>query len=241
MFAPVAADDRMGRFWDERAKENAFYFVDSRLDYNDTDVERFWADGREALDQLLGIVGAQLEPSDQVVDIGCGVGRLTRAAAATAERVTGVDVSAEMVKRAQELNAHLDNVRFLHGDGQHLNGVDDASATACISHVVFQHIPDPQITLGYVREMGRVLRPGGWAAFQVSNDPSVHHAKATGVSGALRRALGREPRGRDNAAWLGSAVDLDELRAVAGEAGLDAERIEGAGTQFCIVRLRRRG
>ena len=51
--------------------------------------------------------------------------------------------------------------------------------------------------------------------------------------------VGREPRGRTNAAWLGSAVNLDELRATANDAGLDVENIEGAGTQFCFVRLRR--
>ena len=34
-----------GEFWDERAREDAFYFVDSRLDYGDPDVERFWAGG----------------------------------------------------------------------------------------------------------------------------------------------------------------------------------------------------
>ena len=48
------------------------------------------------------------------------------------------------------------------------------SVDGCFSHVVFQHIPDPPITLNYVREMGRVLRPGGWALFQVSNDPTIH-------------------------------------------------------------------
>ncbi|MDX6665930.1 MAG: hypothetical protein QOG68_2136 [Solirubrobacteraceae bacterium] len=233
-------DEQMQQFWDERAKENAFYFVDSRLDYNDTDVERFWSDGRDDLDQLLGLVGAQIAPGDAVVDVGCGVGRLSRAAAATAGHVTGVDVSAEMVKQARELNAHLGNVEFVQGDGRHLNGVPDASADACISHVVFQHIPDPQITLGYIREMGRVLRPGGWAAFQVSNDPSIHRPKSTGLMGAVRRLLGREPRGRSNQSWIGSAVDLGDLRAAAADGGLDVERIEGEGTQWCCVLLRRR-
>jgi SAM-dependent methyltransferase len=234
------ADEQMQRFWDERAKENAMYFVDSRLDYNDTDEERFWSDGRDTLAAVLDIVGAKIEPGDHVVDVGCGVGRLSRAAAKTAAKVTGVDVSEEMVRQARELNAHLDNVEFLHGDGRHLNGVEDGSADALVSHVVFQHIPDPKITLGYVAEMGRVLRPGGWAAFQISNDPSIHRAKPTGLAGAVRRLLGREPKGRSNAAWLGSAVDLADLRATADAAGLDVERVEGEGTQFCFVLLRRR-
>src|SRR5689334_21528538 len=107
----------MQRFWDERARENAFFFVDDRLDYRDTDVERFWRDGQADLSELLRVVGAEIAPSDVVLDIGCGVGRLTRAAAAQARHVIGLDVSAEMLARARELNAHLENVEFRHGDG----------------------------------------------------------------------------------------------------------------------------
>lgn len=238
--SPVA-DDPMQAFWDERARENALYFVDNRLDYRDTDSERFWRDGATDLGRLLDLLGVSIAAGDVVVDIGCGVGRLSRAAAAAgAGRVLGVDVSAEMVRRARELNAHLDGVEFHHGDGRRLTGVPDAVADAVVSHVVFQHIPDPEITLGYVGEMGRVLRPGGWAAFQVSNDPAVHRPRATGPLGALRRALGRGPKGATHPAWLGSAVDLGELRAAADAAGLDVERIVGEGTQFCCVLLRRR-
>jgi len=232
----------MGRFWDERARENAFYFVDDRLDYNDTDVERFWSDGLKDLDRLLDTAGASIDPGDTVVDIGCGIGRLTRAALERgAARVLGVDVSSEMIARARTLNAHLPGAEFHHGDGRRLTGLADGIADACISHVVFQHIPDPEVTLGYVREMGRVLRPGGWAAFQVSNDPSIHQPRSTGFAGPLRRLIGREPRGRSAPAWLGSAVDLADLRAAADEALLNTERVAGEGTQFCCVVLRRRG
>lgn len=76
-----------------------------------------------------------------------------------------------MLERARALHAQLTNVKWIHGDGESLSGIADASVDAVFSHVVFQHIPDPRITLGYVREMGRVLRPGGWTAFQVSTDP----------------------------------------------------------------------
>jgi SAM-dependent methyltransferase len=117
--------------------------------------------------------------------------------------------------------------------------VPAAGADVVISNVVFQHIPDPRVTLGYVREMGRVLRPGGWAGFQVSNDPAVHRPRRPGALRRLAARLGTAPRGRDDPRWLGSAVDLDELGAVAAEAGLASERVVGAGTQFCGVLLRR--
>jgi SAM-dependent methyltransferase len=236
----VGEEQHIEQFWDARAREDAFYFVDNRLDYRNPDVERFWERGREDLDQLLAAVGASLRPHQSVVDIGCGVGRLTRALAAQVEDVVAIDVSGEMLQRAREHNAHLDNVRWVHGDGSTLTGIGDACADAVVSHVVFQHIPDPQITLGYIREIGRVLRPGGWAAFQVSNDPAVHDPARYAVSGRLDRVLRRAPRGTADRAWIGSMVDLDELAAVGSAAGMDVEAVAGAGTQFCVVRLSRR-
>lgn len=229
----------MRRFWDARARENPLYFVDNTADYRQPDAERFWQEGEAAVERILAALGADVGPRDHVVEIGCGVGRLTRALAARAGSVTALDVSAEMLAAARRLNPDLAGVQWLHGDGTTLAGIGDDSTDACFSHVVFQHIPDPRITLGYVHEMGRVLRPGGWAAFQVSNDPSVHRRRVT-----LRRRLlaltGRAPRGQHHPAWLGSAVDLDELRATADGAGMAVERVEGAGTQFCLVLLRRR-
>jgi SAM-dependent methyltransferase len=230
----------MGRFWDERAREDAFFFVDDRLDYGKPDLERFWREGAEALDLILDALGVAVSPDDDVVEIGCGVGRITRALASRARSVRALDVSAEMLARARELNAELDNVQWVQGDGTSLAGIDDSSADACFSHVVFQHIPDPRVTLGYVREMGRVLRPGGWSGFQVSNDPEVHRPR-TGMRRVRDRGLalvGRAPRGQGDPAWLGSAVDLDELAIAAREGGLEIERIENPGTQFCLVLLR---
>jgi hypothetical protein len=47
-------------------------------------------------------------------------------------------------------------------------------------------------------------------------------------------------RGQRNPAWMGSAVDLNNVRAAAAEVGLELEHVEGAGTQYCTVLLRRR-
>jgi SAM-dependent methyltransferase len=227
------------RFWDERAREQALFFVDNTVDYRDPDVERFWAGGEAAASAILGELGVAVGPADAIVEIGCGVGRLTRPLAARAAHVTAVDVSAEMLSRARELNPQLDNVRWLHGDGETLAGVDTASADGCFSHVVFQHLPDPELTLGYVREMARVLRPGGWAAFGVSTDPAVHRPRRR-AGWRLAALLGYGPRGQEHPAWLGSAVPLDGLEAAARESGMDLERVLHPGTQFTLVLGRRR-
>jgi SAM-dependent methyltransferase len=229
----------MRRFWDARAREDAFYFVDNRLEYGSPDAERFWANGEHDLDQLLALGGVSLHGGEVVVEIGCGVGRLTRSLASRARGVVALDVSEEMLNRARELNPGLDSVRWVHGDGTSLAGIADASADACVSHVVFQHLPDPLITLGYIREMGRVLRPGGWSVFQVSTAPDVHRPGGAGIGSRLRAVAGRAPRGQDDPAWVGSAVQLDDVTKAAGEGRLSVERTFGAGTQYCVLSLRR--
>jgi SAM-dependent methyltransferase len=230
----------MERFWDERAREDAAYFVDNLLDYRNADMEQFWARGRDVVERILDAAELELVPSDEIVEIGCGIGRLTRVLAGRVRRVWAVDVSSEMLRQAREQLAGFDNVEWIHGDGTTLAPIGDGVASGCFSFVVFQHVPDPAITLGYVREMARVLRPGAWSAFQVSTDPGVHRVR-NGVRTRLKALVGAGPHGQAHPAWLGSAVDLAELRRTADEAGLDVESIIQPGTQFCLVVLRRRG
>lgn len=231
----------MGRFWDQRAREDAFYFINNGLTYGDPDVDRFWESGRTDLDAILGLLELEIDPDEDIVEIGCGVGRITRELAARARSVRALDASGEMVDRAREHNAELASVEWLHGDGSSLRPIADASADGCFSYVVFQHIPDPEVTLGYVREIGRVLRPGGWAAFQVSNAPEIHARRPLGerLRTRARAAIGRGPRGVGDPSWLGSAIALDDLERVTNQAGMTIERTFGEGTQFCLVLLRR--
>jgi SAM-dependent methyltransferase len=231
---------RMRRFWDARAREDAFHFVDNREPYKDADAARFWRNGDRDLQTFLDAAGVTVRMDDVVLDLGCGVGRLTRGLSRRAAHVIALDVSPEMLRRAQELNEHLNNVTWLLGDGESLTGVEDASLDGAVSHVVFQHIPDPETTLGYVEELGRVLKPGAWAAFGLSTDPKIHEPRAeqrgTSRRELLRGLAGRHPRGQNAPEWLGAAVPLEALGAVATSAGLILENIEGAGTQFTLVR-----
>ena len=226
------------RFWDERARENALFFVDSRLAHESPDEQAFWDGGPEALDILFGDVGFAPSRDDTVVEIGCGVGRLTRALAGRVGHVIGTDISSEMIKRAQEWNAEIDNIDWVHGDGQTLQPLDGGSVDGCLTHVVLQHIPDPEVIRGYLRDMGRVLRPGGWALFVLSTDSRVHRLS---FGGRVKRLLGRDLSVAQEAAWRGSSLEVDDLRATLDSAELDIDQLLRPGEQFTTVLCRRRG
>jgi SAM-dependent methyltransferase len=229
----------MARFWDQRARENAYFFIDNRLAYRGSNSEQFWASGEQDLEALLSVLGAEIQADDEVLEIGCGIGRMTRPIAARAKRVLALDVSAEMLERARDENPELRNVTWIHGDGTSLGEIVDGSVDACVSHVVLQHIPDPGVILNYVTEMGRVLRPAGWAGFQVSNDERVHAPRRSGLRERVRALAGRAPRGQDNPAWRGSAVAVESVRQAAERGGMALERVVGERTQFCLVLARR--
>lgn len=236
---PAVDAGAMRSFWNERAREDARYFVDTRRRYRAGDDRAGEGDDAEQIvDFVLDALGVRLGPADTVLEIGCGVGRLTGVLAARAGEVLALDVSDEMLLRARAAHPDLERVRWLLGDGVSLSGVPDGSLDACLSTVVFQHVPDPEIVFGYVRELGRALRPGGWAALQVSNDPRVHEPR-DGPWRRLLAALGRAPRGQRHPAWLGAPVELGALRAAGEQAGLVLERVWGEGSQYCLVLLRR--
>lgn len=247
MDSPVSTADsaRMREFWDSRARENAMWFIHSQLDYNATDAEEFWRSGEDNLERTLGPFGITWRGDERVLEIGCGMGRITKAIAARAGSVVGVDISPEMIERGRAALADVPNVTLQVGSGTDLAEFDSNSVDACYSFIVFQHIPDAAITCGYVREIGRVLEPGGWTVFQVSERPEIHRRgywlTRVPLRQRLRRMLGRAPRGTMDASWLGSSVPRADLLAALHAGGMELVASIGDGTQFCLVHARKKG
>jgi len=106
-----------------------------------------------------GLVTANTE----LLDIGCGIGRLLVALAPRVRHATGIDVSAEMVKAAQRRCAGLDNVTVIKGDGRGLTGLADASFDAAIAVDSFPYLRQSGYALveRYVADAARVLKSRG--------------------------------------------------------------------------------
>ncbi len=101
-----------------------------------------------------------LQPTDVVLEIGCGVGRVGASLAPRCARWIGADVSAEMLRHARGALAGQANVDLVPLNGVDLAGVDDRSVDVAYCTGVFMHL-DEWERYRYLAEAFRVLRPGG--------------------------------------------------------------------------------
>ncbi|GAB5034790.1 Hypothetical protein NocV09_02100950 [Nannochloropsis oceanica] len=105
--------------------------------------------------------GQQFKPA-KVLDVGCGIGGTTRYIAkklGTGSQVSGITLSSEQVRRANELaqEQDIENAEFQVMDALKMTYPDNSFdlVWACESG---EHMPDKK---AYVEEMVRVLKPGG--------------------------------------------------------------------------------
>lgn len=105
---------------------------------------------------------ARVKSGDGVLDVGCGTGVVAVTAARLGARVTGVDLTPELLERARE-NAALAKVAidFHEGDVEQLP-FDDNEFDVVLSQYGHMFAPRPDVAIA---EMLRVLRPGGTIAF----------------------------------------------------------------------------
>ena len=100
----------------------------------------------------------QLPPGTTVLDVGCGIGGSSRMLAREyGFAVTGITISPQQVRRAQELTAPEVNARFQVDDALALSFPDD-SFDVVWSVEAGPHMPDKA---QFARELMRVLKPGG--------------------------------------------------------------------------------
>lgn len=168
--------DRMRKDWDQRARENARHYVNNaQTDWAD---DEFFASGREnvgnyILNDMTNVCQGKDPSQMTVLEIGCGVGRMTRALAATFGQVYGVDVSGEMIAQANQNLANTPNATVLQNNGADLRVLGDITIDFAFSYIVFQHVPSREVIRNYVAEVHRLLRPGGLFKFQVQGVTSL--------------------------------------------------------------------
>ena len=139
-----------------------------RRNMNDKALTEFYLSGAIKVEQFLSTFkhyfGDDFKPKN-VLDFGCGCGRLLLPLAKTIDCVTGVDISPGMLKKAANRIQKLDlkNIELLEV-------LPDKKFDWINSYIVFQHIP-PQRGLKLIKVLLKHLEPGGFISLHIT----THH------------------------------------------------------------------
>jgi SAM-dependent methyltransferase len=206
---------KMQRDWDERARENARYYVATgKEEWTD---DEFFESGERAvaeqiLNDMINICQGRDPKQMRVIEIGCGAGRITRALSAVFGEVHGVDVSGEMIARAKQALREVPNAFVYQNNGKDLNVLPPGPYDFAFSTIVFQHIPSREVIYNYVREVHRLLRPGALFKFQVQGDASIETSP--------------------DDTWLGVPFSDEDAVAMAQACGFEPRHRHGQGDQY---------
>jgi SAM-dependent methyltransferase len=112
-----------------------------------------------ATPQLLNFLGRLTTAGSDVIEVGCGGGLLAIELARRGRRVLGVEVSRRILEAASKRAGTVNGVRFVDTVGMAIPA-DGNSADLVYSVEVLEHL-HPDDVAAHLREVYRVLRPGG--------------------------------------------------------------------------------
>lgn len=103
-------------------------------------------------------------PDQDILDIGCGIGRFESALSDAAHRIVGIDISLEMISVARRRCAGLRNVDLRPTFGLDLADFSNASFDCVLAVDSFPYLVLAGLAERYFEEIARVLKPSGVAA-----------------------------------------------------------------------------
>jgi SAM-dependent methyltransferase len=158
--------------WDQRARRDPVAYIETHREV--ADLDGFFALGEQFAQTLVDPVLQDTGIGrSRALDHGCGIGRVTRALGKRFTAVVAVDVSREMVRRAEQLHPpdEYPQLTFFETDGVRIP-IASGSCDFVFSYEVFQHLPSRQVMRENLAEIGRVLRRDGLALIHVHRAPS---------------------------------------------------------------------
>ncbi len=186
---------RLQRVLQQRQQDARSFFAGAAGEWDKLRSELYG--DRFSLEAMLSLL-----PADYVVaDLGCGTGALVAQLAPHVKQVIGIDLSPEMLKAARQRMTGLANVELRKGDLAKLP-IAAGTCDAALCVLALTYVDDPPLA---VREMRRILRPGGRA---VIVDLLPHDRDD------FRRAMGQKVRGLSEA-QVESMLTAAGLREIA--------------------------
>lgn len=155
---------------------------------------------------------------ESTLDVGCGEGRVSRDLAARGHRVTSVDTATTLLAAARE--AHPEGC-YLHADAADLPFAAD-SFDLVLAYNMLMDVPDVPAA---VREMGRVLRPGGKLCVSIVHPIADAERCMDGDYLRPREFAGEETRNGLRMAFNGWRRPLSAYTRALEDAGLLIEAI----------------
>lgn len=147
-----------------------------------------------ATDEVIGVLDAWgvLGPDRDVLEVGCGIGRLMVAVAPRVRSVRGTDVSSGMIEAATRRLAGVQNASVILTNGQDLSAFGAASMDLVYSVDTFPYLvlSGKALVERHFREIQRVLRPAGqFVLFNYAYGWSRQDANAEVIAMAERAQL----------------------------------------------------
>jgi ubiquinone/menaquinone biosynthesis C-methylase UbiE len=209
----------MKRMWNQRAQLDTFFYIETK--FWNGDLDAFFNLGEERAQLILDPVIPELTiPAKQasVLEIGCGVGRFSRALAKRFSKVIAVDVSDEMIRQARQLSSYNDypNLEFHATDGVTMAFVEAASIDFVFSYEVFQHMPSVEVVSHNFKEIRRILKPSGLALIHLRTESSFSWKKVRLIVKKLLpesvwKLIGVKPLTFDKT-WIGLSLNHQKIQ-----------------------------
>lgn len=111
-------------------------------------------------------VDRYFDPDDRVLDLGCGAGRTSAVLAELGYDTVGLDISRSMVALGSEADPDVD---YVVGDAARLPFGDETFPSVLFSHNGIDELRPASTRTAALREVFRVLTPGGRFAFSSHN------------------------------------------------------------------------
>jgi ubiquinone/menaquinone biosynthesis C-methylase UbiE len=152
--------------------------------------------------RFLTAVQARNPQSAEILDFGCGSGDIALNLGAAGHRLTGYDLSVPMIEQARRFDVDQKVLWIARAaNASEALPFADASFDAVLTSSVLEYVPELDATL---KELARVLRPGGWffATVPDMRDPHRHRERwlrivlaIPGMRGVLAHSRWREGAG----------------------------------------------
>lgn len=141
----------------------SYYFSEARrkgVDAVDV-LDEQWADGRETAECVVRYISQ----TSLVLEIACGIGRVSRFVAPRCRHLYCTDILEEALREARKSLKDFANVSFHRTNGYDLGGFAAETFDCVYSFTTFFHF-DLELVVQYFREIKRVLKPGGFGIIE---------------------------------------------------------------------------